>query len=61
MTNHYHVVIETSEANLAQGMRQLNGVYTKGYTANIWSRLQGQIYLRPHAPRPTSQDDGRAA
>ena len=29
MTNHYHVVIETAEANLAQGMRQLNGVYTQ--------------------------------
>lgn len=29
MTNHYHLVIETPEANLAQGMRQLNGVYTQ--------------------------------
>jgi len=29
MSNHYHVVIETPEGNLAQGMRQLNGVYTQ--------------------------------
>ena len=29
MTNHYHVVVETPEANLSQGMRQLNGVYTQ--------------------------------
>ncbi len=29
MSNHYHLVIETPEANLAQGMRQLNGVYTQ--------------------------------
>ena len=29
MTNHYHLLIETPEANLAQGMRQLNGVYTQ--------------------------------
>ena len=29
MTNHYHIVVETSEANLSQGMRQLNGVYTQ--------------------------------
>jgi putative transposase len=29
MTNHYHIVVETAEANLAQGMRQLNGVYTQ--------------------------------
>jgi REP element-mobilizing transposase RayT len=31
MTNHYHVVVETPEANLAQGMRQLNGVYTQRF------------------------------
>jgi putative transposase len=29
MTNHYHIVIETPDANLAKGMRQLNGVYTQ--------------------------------
>lgn len=29
MTNHYHVVVETPEGNLAKGMRQLNGVYTQ--------------------------------
>ena len=29
MTNHYHLVVETPEANLAKGMRQLNGVYTQ--------------------------------
>ena len=29
MSNHYHVVVETVEGNLCQGMRQLNGVYTQ--------------------------------
>jgi REP element-mobilizing transposase RayT len=29
MTNHYHIVVETVEGNLSQGMRQLNGVYTQ--------------------------------
>ena len=29
MTSHYHVVVETPEANLSKGMRQLNGVYTQ--------------------------------
>jgi REP element-mobilizing transposase RayT len=29
MTNHYHLVVETPEGNLAKGMRQLNGVYTQ--------------------------------
>ncbi len=31
MTNHYHILIETPEANLAEGMRQLNGVYTQRF------------------------------
>ena len=29
MTNHYHLIVETAEANLSAGMRQLNGVYTQ--------------------------------
>jgi putative transposase len=31
MTNHYHLVIETPDANLSKGMRQLNGVYTQRF------------------------------
>ena len=38
MTNHYHVLIETPEANLAQGMRQLNGVYTQRF-----NRTHGRV------------------
>ena len=29
MDNHYHLLIETPDGNLAVGMRQLNGVYTQ--------------------------------
>ena len=29
MTNHYHLIIETPEANLSKGMQQLNGVYAQ--------------------------------
>lgn len=29
MTNHYHLVAETPQPNLAEGMRQLNGDYTQ--------------------------------
>lgn len=29
MTNHYHLVVETPDANLCKGMRQLNGTYTQ--------------------------------
>jgi putative transposase len=31
MTNHYHVLIETVEGNLSQGMRQLNGLYSQHF------------------------------
>lgn len=31
MDNHYHLVIETPDANLGKGMRQVNGVYTQFY------------------------------
>ena len=31
MTNHYHLVIETPDANLSRGMRQLNGIHTQAF------------------------------
>lgn len=42
MGNHYHLVIETAEGNLAKGMRQLNGVYTQAY--NRRHRRTGHIF-----------------
>ena len=33
MPNHYHVLVETPEANLSIGMRQLNGVYTQAFNS----------------------------
>ncbi|MDP5132877.1 MAG: transposase [Paraglaciecola sp.] len=29
MTNHYHLLVETPDANLSKGMRQLNGTFTQ--------------------------------
>jgi putative transposase len=29
MSNHYHLLVETPDANLSRGMRQLNGVFTQ--------------------------------
>ena len=29
MDNHYHLLVETPDANLSKGMRQLNGVFTQ--------------------------------
>jgi putative transposase len=31
MDNHYHLMIETPDANLSMGMRQLNGIYTQSH------------------------------
>jgi len=31
MDNHYHLLIETPDANLSKGMRQLNGRYTQSF------------------------------
>ena len=31
MRNHYHLLVQTPDANLSKGMRQLNGVYTQTY------------------------------
>ncbi len=31
MGNHYHLLIETLEGNLSEGMRQINGVYTRKF------------------------------
>ena len=38
MDNHYHLLIETPEANLSKGMRQLNGPYTQRF-----NRRQGRV------------------
>lgn len=42
MNNHYHLVIETPEANLSKGMRQLNGIYTQVY--NRRHRSVGHVF-----------------
>jgi REP element-mobilizing transposase RayT len=31
MSNHYHLLVQTPRANLARGMRQLNGVYAQSF------------------------------
>jgi len=35
MGNHYHLLVETPDANLSRGMRQLNGIYTQKFN---WKR-----------------------
>ncbi|MFT6099503.1 MAG: REP element-mobilizing transposase RayT [Arenicella sp.] len=42
MSNHYHLMIETPDANLSKGMRHLNGVYTQSY--NRRHRRVGHVF-----------------
>lgn len=42
MGNHYHLVVETPEANLGRGMRQLNGEYTQRF--NFRNATVGHVF-----------------
>jgi len=42
MSNYYHLLIETPDSNLSQGMRQLNGVYTQSF--NRRHKRVGHVY-----------------
>ena len=45
MGNHYHLLVETPTANLAGGMRQLNGIYTQRFNrrhARVGHVFQGR-------------------
>lgn len=42
MDNHYHLLVETPEANLSKGMRQLNGQYTQ--TFNWKQKRVGHLF-----------------
>ena len=45
MGNHYHLLLETPEPNLVQGMRRLNGVYTQAFNrrhGRVGPVLQGR-------------------
>ncbi len=39
MDNHYHLLMETPEGNLAAGMRHLNQVYTRAKKRAIFSAM----------------------
>ena len=42
MTNHYHLLLETPEANLVVGMKWLQGTYTQRF--NLRYRLRGHLF-----------------
>ena len=46
MTNHYHLLVETPDANLSRGMHLLNGVYTQWFNhrhGRVGHLLQGRF------------------
>lgn len=46
MNNHYHLLIETPEANLSRGMQLLNGIYTQAFNrrhGRVGHVLQGRF------------------
>lgn len=42
MPNHYHLLVQTPEANLSRAMRHVNGVYTQRF--NKYHRCDGQLF-----------------
>ena len=54
MTNHYHCVVETPDANLSKGMRQLNGVYTQ--RVNRRHGLVGHLFQGRFKAIPVERD-----
>ena len=44
MSNRYHILVETPEANLSKGIRQLNGVYTS-YVNRRHGRVGHLVFL----------------
>jgi putative transposase len=44
MTNHYHLLVETPEADISRGMHRLNGVYAKWF--NWRHHYRGHVFER---------------
>ncbi len=44
MTNHYHLLIETTDGNLSKGMRQLNGILPRHLTSNRHHQRGGNLF-----------------
>lgn len=42
MSNHYHILVQTPDANLSRGMRHINGIYTQRF--NRRREIEGQLF-----------------
>lgn len=55
MTNHYHLLVETPDANLSKGMRQLNGIYTQKFNKKY--KRVGHLYQGRYKSILVDKDD----
>lgn len=55
MGNHYHLLVETPRANLAKGMRQLNGVYAQSF--NRRHGRDGHLFQGRYGARLVQADE----
>ena len=55
MTNHYHLLVETPDANLSKGMRQLNGVFTQRF--NQTYNRSGHVFQGRYKAILVQKDD----
>jgi putative transposase len=55
MTTHYHVIVETPEANLAVGMQHLNGFYAQRF--NERHRRTGHLFQGRYGATLMQSDD----
>jgi REP element-mobilizing transposase RayT len=55
MTNHYHLLVQTSDADISRGMHRLNGIYAKwfnwrhGYEGHLFERRFRSTLVEGHA------------
>jgi REP element-mobilizing transposase RayT len=54
MSNHYHLLLKTPNANLAEGMHRLNGVYAQAF--NRWHRRTGHLFQSRYGARLVDTD-----
>ena len=55
MSNHYHILVQTPDANLSRCMRHINGVYTQRY--NSKHSLDGQLFRGRYKAINVSEDN----
>jgi REP element-mobilizing transposase RayT len=54
MDTHYHLALETPDANLAEGMQRLNGIYAQGF--NRRHRVSGHLFQGRYHSVPQRRD-----